>query len=193
MLQIPESIKERVGREESLFRAAGYLNEEFGDASVTIVETGTSRGDLGGGPVGDGWATILWAWYADTFNSKVITIDIDVDCIAECMKLTSEFNNILFLVSPSVDFLSRYHEPIHLLYLDSADDPELMMEEFKLGSVNVVDCGFVLLDDVGPDFKRGKGTILGPYLLESNDWQLIYHDTSPTVNQALFRRAKCQV
>lgn len=188
MLKIPNEIKKKVGRGQSLFTALHHVNETYGDTHINIVETGTTRGSLGGGPLGDGWATILWAWYADFYDGWVYTVDIDRACLDACRILTSYYKNIHYINMDSVEYLSRFMNTIHLLYLDSADDPELMYQEFVTAEPKLDKEAYILLDDVGPDFIRGKGTILGPYLMKHKDYELVFHNIEPTVNQALFRK-----
>jgi len=188
MIEIPQYIKDKIGRGTSLTKTAQYLHIEQRDTPITIVETGTSRGALGGGPIGDGWASILWSWYAEEFNSTFYTVDIDKACIEEARRLIGTPVGTNFIISDSISFLESFKEEIHLLYLDSADDPNLMYKEFCIAEPKLKRGALVLLDDVGPDFIRGKGTILGPYLMQNIGYDLIYHDTAPTVNQALFRK-----
>jgi hypothetical protein len=188
MLNIPEEIKETVGRGESLFNALWYVNGTYDESDINIVETGTTRGNLGGGPLGDGWSTILWAWYVTTHGGNVFTIDKDQRCLDECFRLTKEFTNVHYINSNSINYLSKFNDTIHLLYLDSADDPLNMYTEFTTAEPKLDKEAYILLDDVGPNFIRGKGQILGPNLLAHKDFELVYHDSAPTTNQALFRK-----
>lgn len=197
MLEIPRRIRSTVGRGSSLFKTLQYAHETFG-GTITIIETGTTRGVLGGGFRGDGWATLLWAWYADLHDSFVHTIDIDQKCLDECKRLTEENKNIEYVCMDALKFLKDFDKPVHLVYLDSAQNPNVMLEEFLAIEKRIVDNGYILLDDAGVGFKprenkkvkSGKCDILGPYLLEHPDFKLIYHDTGYEVNQALFQKVK---
>jgi hypothetical protein len=95
------------------------------DSAPLIVETGTTRGDLGGGLEGDGWATLVFSWYCKKYGGTVITIDIEEEAIENCKIITHEYkDNIIYHVGDSVSFLEGMKDKeINLLYLDSADDP----------------------------------------------------------------------
>lgn len=188
-MDIPIEIRNTVGRGTSLFRTINIVNDLFKGKPINILETGTTRGILGGGPVGDGWATILWGWYAKQTGSTVYTIDMNSECLEECKRLTKEFkDNIKYIHGVSTKELTLIEEEIHLLYLDSGNDPELMYKEFLLAEKNLVKNSLILLDDVGIDIDTGKGKILVPHLTKNENYIPIYHDTNPTTNQTLFQK-----
>jgi hypothetical protein len=186
-----------VGRGESIKRAL-QLFSVLSPENPTIVETGTARGKFGGGYVGDGWATVAFGWYAKKFGGTVHTVDIDDECINECMRLTADFSDhICYHVQDSVEFLNNFDGNIDFLYLDSFDcgsDPELniqaadhMLNEYKASKQKLTKTSLILLDDIGVGFNTGKGVKLVPQLLRDG-WYMIYHDTTRDVNQALFCR-----
>ena len=69
-------------------------------------------------------------------------------------------------------------------------EQQLMFQEFLTAEDKLAKNAYILLDDVGVDMLKGKGALLFPYLENYKDYTLIYHDTTPTVNQALFQRKK---
>jgi hypothetical protein len=87
-----------------------------------IVETGTTRleDDWGGG-----MSTLVLGEVADTFKSKLYTVDIDGYNMDVSRKITTQYkNSIEYVVSDSVEFFQKYSgDPIGLLYLDSYDYP----------------------------------------------------------------------
>ncbi len=187
MSELVESIVWReapeFGRTESLKDAIDLLHS-FGKESVTIVETGTTRGSLGGGVVGDGWATLAFGWYCKRHGGEVYTIDILEEAIDECKKITEPYKDVInYIVGDSVEFLSSFDKEVDLLYLDSSDDPQLIYKELRSILDKLTDTSLILIDDTHDGLRRGKGVIAGKFLLE-NMWFLIQDHGG----QALFAR-----
>ena len=160
------------GRTDSLKVALEILHT-FRKGNVTIVETGTTRGALGGGVVGDGWATLAFGWYCKKYGGEVYTIDILKEAIDECMEITKQYKDVInYVVGDSAKFLSNFDKHIDLLYLDSADDPQIIHNELLSVYDRLTDDTLVLIDDTHDELRRGKGTIAGKFLLD-NLWFLI--------------------
>jgi hypothetical protein len=87
---------------------------------------------------------------------EIITVDINNNHINRCRYMTSEFNNITYIVSPSEDFLNKFNIKIDLLYMDTGDmtpiqdTAALALREAKIiVEKDVVSKdGLILIDDV---------------------------------------------
>lgn len=199
MIIDPRSDLKHIGRGDSFSKTLTKLFERTGslEEPLVIVEVGTTRGIYGGGPRGDGWATLAWAWYCKNYggkNSKVFTVDIDENCISQCKIVTGMYDDIIsYNVCTGVEFLSGYSgKPINLLYLDGSDDPQEMVDEYTVAlNRGIIDYNtLILLDDIPENhFESGKGQYVIPLLL-SHNWEIIYKDTSLGVMQILFGKTR---
>jgi hypothetical protein len=193
----------KIGREDSYVSCLQYLRHAqlILDRPVNIIELGTTRGPLGGGPPGDGWATQAWGWYAKKFDATVHTVDFDPVAIEYCKLITAEYqDHITYTVSDSVEFIKNFDEPIDFLFLDSGNDHQLMLNEFMAAKDKLHDRSIVLLDDCNyvtstppgktteivtvddplpgrPKITGPKALLLVPYL-RGTEWKEIYYINS---------------
>jgi hypothetical protein len=188
MIIDPRQDVKHIGRGDSFKNALTELHTKEVVQPV-LVEIGTTRGANGGGPLGDGWATNAWGWYAKKFGGYVHTVDLDPDCIEQCKVVTSDYKeSISYHVMTGFDFLRNFNEQIDFLYLDGSDDPQEMVDEY--GAAKLKGTALILLDDIAEKYlEAGKGRLVIPMLLEDG-WEIVYHDVNPRVMQMLFRRAK---
>lgn len=157
------------GREKGLKKSLEILHG-LNKINIIIVETGTTRGVLGGGVKGDGWATLAWGWYCQKYGGKLVTIDYLNEAIENCKSITSKYaEHIDYVVNDSVEYLKGFSEKIDLLYLDSCDDPNHILNELKAVYGNLKDDSIILIDDT--DSKSGKGKLSIEYL-RNNGWDL---------------------
>ena len=190
IIKIPEYINNQIGRHGSLQKALELTHIENNGMPITLVEIGTTRGGKEKSRIfGDGRATVLWAWYADNYNSIIHTVDLKPEMIAICKEQTKENKNIKYHISDSIEFFKHFVDTIDFLYLDSHKDPNVMYNEFINAEKNFKVGTFILLDDVGKNFE-GKGEKLVPFLLNNETYEKIYHDFRSGVNQILFKRVK---
>lgn len=165
------------GRVEGIKKALEMLNE-VKDKDVFIIETGTTRGDLGGGPESDGWATPLFGWYCQQKGGTVWTVDIEEEAIEQCKKITKDFSeHIQYFVGDSSKILAKSDRHIDLLYLDSANDPVIALNELKACEKNISEKTIVYIDDTSLNKKRPggvcKGVLVYQYLYEKG-WDLVF-------------------
>jgi hypothetical protein len=176
----------KFGREQGLKKALEHLHNVRQD-DVVIVETGTTRGGLGGGIRGDGWATLAWGWYCKKYNGRLFTIDFLAEAIKNCKSITSDYaTNIEYVVSDSVEYLKGFDDSIDLLYLDSNNDPNHTLNELKAVYKNIKNDGIILIDDT--KMNSGKGELAIKYL-ESKGWEACYINGSKEP-QVMFTRNK---
>jgi hypothetical protein len=148
------------GRTEGLKSALTRLGQK--KCSNFIVETGTTRGTLGGGPEADGWATPLFGWYCKKFGGEVWTIDIESEAIEQCKSLTQEFSSVTrYFVGESNKVINTIEKHIDLLYLDSANDPNICLQELLAAEKNISSNTIIYIDDTSIFKKRAGGVCKG--------------------------------
>ena len=145
---------------------------------LTIVETGTIRHrDYGYGL--DGHSTLLWAWYVTEHGGRLFSIDNDPKAVEVCREILTEKGYdvgadscISIIESDSVEWLrlasEKFPEPIDLLYLDSANDADLILAEAQAIEPHLGPGTIILIDDVNEDThpEVQKGSKVLPYLKE---------------------------
>jgi SAM-dependent methyltransferase/organic radical activating enzyme len=162
----------KFGRTYTIKYALDQLHST-GKKKPVIVETGTTRGSLGGGWKGDGWATVAFGWYATNYGGKVYTVDMEKEAIEECKVITEEYKDVItYVVGDSVKWLSKHKYTIDFLYLDSADDPNVAMAELQAAYPRLHKTSIILIDDTHNKMTQGKGVIAGPWLVEQG-WTVL--------------------
>jgi hypothetical protein len=169
----------------------------------TIVELGTTRsfvhGELPGCNSNDAryWTPNNpenWDWGAGAFtivageclrhlNPLFYTVDLASEHIKRCKVMTSNFNNIIYVVSDSRSFLKTFApKSIDLLYLDTGDmtpieaTAQLQLDEAQIivGRDLISEKGIIVIDDVknttpqkfGEKSNLGKAKYSLPFLIE---------------------------
>lgn len=150
------------GRGEGLTTALNLLHQKKERGSF-IVETGTTRGSLGGGPSADGWATLVFGWYAKKYGGKVATIDFEAQAIEECREITKDFSDVIsYYVGNSVETIKKQiKDSIDLLYLDSANDPKIALGELMAAEDKINSDTIIYIDDTSLSKKRPGGVCKG--------------------------------
>lgn len=190
----------RVGRGPAI-RNALIKAHAANDGVMNIVEVGTIRDLKPQAYLGDGYSSLLWAWYAQSHpETRVHLVDVDREALGRCSQVFAQEIggtpiNVMLNCTTGENYLELFGEPtIELLYLDGSDDPGQMNEQFNIAERrHLLRRGaFLLLDDIGdqrPDGTwPGKGAILVPRLLEDDRWVLDTDDRG--TKQLLFRRVK---
>jgi predicted O-methyltransferase YrrM len=147
----------------------------------TIVETGTIRIRGEKGLLGDGHSTLKFADYCSKFGGKLYSLDIDPEAIALSSWMVSrKYPNVEVNVihSDSVAFLESFDEPIDVLYLDSANDANLILNEAKAALGCLHEESIILIDDCFSDEQKTssmiqKGDLVIPFL-EENGWVIVF-------------------
>jgi len=156
----------------------------------TIVETGTTRGTLGGGARLDGWATLAWGWYAKTHGACVYTIDLLEEALRQCREITKEYEGFIEYVqgnaAAAIEALDV--KVIDLLYLDSSDDPQDAMAELKAAYIRLRRDSIVMVDDTRLNPMWGKGTVVHPWLLD-HGWRVVFESPGKVDNQVIYVRS----
>ena len=147
----------------------------------TIAETGTIRIRGEKGLLGDGHSTLKFADYCSKFGGKLYSLDIDPEAIALSSWMVSrKYPNVEVNVihSDSVAFLESFDEPIDVLYLDSANDANLILNEAKAALGCLHEESIILIDDCFSDEQKTssmiqKGDLVIPFL-EENGWVIVF-------------------
>lgn len=101
---------------------------------LTIVETGSMRSTSPGAEEGDGWSTMEFAkWIKAHPGSIFFTMDLDPKLAeAEIKKAGLDSYDLNFYTGESVGLLQMFNFGIDFAYLDTSDDLQHGLEEFKL-------------------------------------------------------------
>lgn len=180
MLRIDDTMKldfsdaPEFGRTDGIRVALELLSRR--DSPPAIVETGTTRGDLGGGRKGDGWATLAWGWFCAKYGGEVHTIDLLPEAIEQARQITRDYQHVIrYHIGAASEVISGINGPIDLLYLDSADDPAVAMAELSSAMDKLSPDAIVMVDDTPVSSGRasGKGEKVVPFLLDQG-WEMIH-------------------
>lgn len=89
-------------------------------------------------------------------NGDLVSIDTSPKAIEISKKICDKYNNIKWINSNSIDYLKSLNdETYHFVLLDSANNPEIIWNEFKLIAPRMVTNGILMVDDAGIA-KNGK-------------------------------------
>jgi len=164
----PKPGRPRMDRDSTFARIFRLMNDE----PKAIVETGTIRHHAWA--ASDGHSTIRWANYVRARGGSLRSIDIDKHAVSLSQKLVGspqDGHDIEIIAANSLDWLAQNECEIDILYLDSANDAELILGEAKLASPNLTDDALILIDDTDTGQQAGveKGDLAIPWLLD-NGW-----------------------
>ena len=175
MIQIPDTL--RVGRGHAMRAAFLYFVNR--NTSPVIVEVGVARDEQVQAMYGDGWSSVLWAWYAQQHaDAAVHLIDISDASLTACRniitrQLATVPENVHLHCGDAVEIIrgQMTSSPIGLLYLDGSDDPQEMLDQLLAAEPFLAKDATVLMDDIPVNwYQDGKGQLLIPYLLKHREW-----------------------
>jgi len=154
--------------------------KQFGE--LTIIETGTIRS---ADPIyadDDGWSTLCFASWIAEHGGFLDSIDLETAEAAKVLADRKLDGAVMLIKGHSLDVLRRYLDEakadpsdrgldVHVAYLDSDNDPALILEEFKLVVPRMPAGAIVMVDDVDmrPDADAKKGHLIVPWL-EKEKW-----------------------
>ena len=160
-----------------------HLFELMAESSKpTIVETGTIRNHLDTYKYGDGHSTLRFAEFVSRFGGELYSVDIDPMAVVVSKALVGKefpdsMESIHIIESDSVAFLESFEKPIDVLYLDSANDANLILNEAKAALGCLHEDSIILIDDCFCEIRKEthgiqKGDLVIPFL-EENGWTMI--------------------
>jgi glycosyltransferase involved in cell wall biosynthesis len=157
---------------------------------IVVVETGTLRDPSPKARITDGWSTYCLAEQLAARNvpgSQIYSIDINPDHIAVSKRIVPRQMHpwVTWITSDSCAAIERLQcDVIDLLYLDSSDDPRLILSEFEVARPKLRRHSIVVVDDTGPYHvgPEGKGSMVIPALRrqgwkverrDNDDWHMV--------------------
>tara|TARA_R110000824_G_scaffold348039_1_gene534789 strand:+ start:4949 stop:5518 length:570 start_codon:yes stop_codon:yes gene_type:complete len=158
------------GRADALRKALSFLHlsREGKKTKPAIVETGCIRNI--NWKFSDGHSTLLFGWYCQKYDGSLYTLEIDNNAMMLCKKITKEYEkNITYVLGDSASNLINLDlQKIDLLYLDSANDGEIALDEYNAAKHFLHEGSIVVVDDV---VTGNKGRLVGPKL-KSDGWDI---------------------
>jgi len=135
------------------------------DRLLNIVETGTIRRKTMDFVVGDGYSTY---WIADfvsksKYQHSFISIDHNIDVCDEVLTKHGLRNYVSLIQGDSREVLKSAPSELDFVYLDSANNGDIIMEEFLLVEPKLSKTALVCVDDI--DHKKGDKVL--PYIAEN--------------------------
>ena len=156
------------------------LNSWPADGGV-IVETGTLRGLNSNNWDGEGCSTFLFYEFVKHHGGTVWSVDIDPLAVDFCRSALEPNGRVHHVLNDSVEFLQEFGGAIDGLYLDSANDSDLTLQEVEVAYDNLHAKSVVMIDDCVLPGEKGAKSI--PFLT-SRGWKEI----SPGYQRILVRR-----
>ncbi len=160
-------------RFQTMFEALNILSNI---ESPVIVETGTLR-DV---TLGGGHSTYKFAEFAQRYDGRAHTVDINPQSIEFCKIATFQYQDIIsYNAMDSVSYLQSFNDKIDFLYLDSFDSTpgheeeaaQHQLEEIKAALPRLAKNCIILLDDAA--LPHGGKTRYSSTYLEDNGFKLL--------------------
>lgn len=133
------------------------LRARTGRTALTYVETGTIRVDGAAHQVDDGWSTVEAARQVAAHGGAAISIDLETGVAATVLARLGLAEHVRLVRGDSLQALNDLFAAgtrADVILLDSDNDPDLIMSEFRLARRIDTIPGTILIDDVDP----GSGT-----------------------------------
>jgi hypothetical protein len=147
----------------------GIIRNELATlGEVTIVETGTIRGQGDEYRTGDGWSTIALAEHVRDHGGTVTSIDLDVTTAERVLAERGLRQHVELVQGHSIQVLTRLAAEgrrFDVVLLDSDNDAQLILDEWLIASTMLGRPGILIVDDV--DLESAlvvKGHKLVPWL-----------------------------
>lgn len=137
--------------------------------AMNIVETGTIRNTGGIYQKGDGWSTLHIAqWIKQSLHKhQFYSVDLDTSVAQPFIISKGLGKYVKFRQTDSRNYLNNFPYKIDFCYLDSANDPDLILAEFKIAATKTDH--IIIVDDFVPGSKeKQKGNKLFPFLQQNN-------------------------
>lgn len=152
---------------------------QVGGRPLFVLETGSVRSET----PEDGHSTVALAWWARDRGARgvhtFVSVDLETGVAERLLKREGLDGFVSFWRGDSRELLRRVDRPVDVALLDSADDPAVALEEFKLLEPHLLATSAVLVDDFVT-----KGAHVLPYAT-GRGWRW-----TPLDRTALLRRVK---
>lgn len=136
---------------------------------LTIVETGCLRAMNADSEEGDGWSTLHIArWVKEHPLQIFVSVELNPESVSVCCKKL-EMERLSYCVGfvhgDSAAVLRSFARPIDFAFLDTSDDPEHGLAEFKAAEEK--GARMIVMDDVGVK------TPLAEKYASENGWNVV--------------------
>ncbi|WP_167543334.1 O-methyltransferase [Streptomyces violaceusniger] len=154
-----------------LQRELAGLRERSGKKALDVLEVGTIRETAEGARPADGWSTLFFAEHVAEHGGRVVGVDLDVSAARLVLQRHGVAEKVELVTGSSLEVLPRLVDEgasFDVIFLDSDNDPDLVMSEYEFALKLIRPGGLILADDVDQDdvWVR-KGLKLIPYLKDS--------------------------
>ncbi len=172
-IKILEHCKELAGkvRRESFGLAVEWILNNVKSPSI-LLETGRFRGN------GDeGKSTLIFSILAQELGIQFISVDFNAATVPLAMGLFCDngmgnwFENTSLITADSTQSISKLYLPIAFCYLDSAQSPQLELEEVTVLAGKMNTTAAILIDDCG---ESGGKSVLSVPFLQAHGWKLVF-------------------
>ena len=125
-----------------------YVLDKFNNNPINIFELGAPPSLDENSRYGNGWSTMFWLYYIHNNGGTLLVCDLNQSSLDNFQKMYLSYNKVMSVSSILEDgtFLLKEKSNYDLIYLDGADDPNAMLQQFNLCDYNK---NFILCDDWG--------------------------------------------
>lgn len=158
------------GRHESFGLAIEWILNNAKPGTM-LVETGRTRSN------GEGQSTVILAILAQEVGVPFVSIDFDpatVDIAKELLArhgVNDYTSHTMLVTADSTQTISNLSTPICFCYLDSAQSPQLELQEATALVAKMTKPAAILIDDCG---ESGGKSVLSVPFLEARGWKLVF-------------------
>lgn len=145
------------------------LRQMRGTSELSILETGSIRATGVEYETNDGWSTLAFARQAAEHGGRLMSIDLDVSAARTVLDRHGLLDAVELVQGYSINVLAGLlvagTETFDVAYLDSDNDPGLILHEYMLACRLVRTPGIIMVDDVDMESTGVvKGHALVPWL-----------------------------
>ncbi|MEU5431571.1 class I SAM-dependent methyltransferase [Streptomyces olivoreticuli] len=145
------------------------LRERLAKPALDILETGCIRNSAEEYRTGDGWSTLTFARHVAEHGGSSTSIDLDTSSADQILTREGVRSHAALITGDSVTTLLALADQgatYDLVLLDSADDPTLIFNEYRITEPLVRVGGLLMVDDVKlhNDSYGSKGDAIVPRL-----------------------------
>jgi predicted O-methyltransferase YrrM len=154
-----------------LQRELAGLQERTGKKALDVLEVGTIRETADAARPADGWSSLFFAEHAARHGGRVVGIDLDVSNARLVLERHGVDQHAELITGSSLDVMPRLiseGQTFDVIFLDSDNDPDLVMKEYAFALELIRPGGLILADDMDQDDQWvRKGLKLIPHLIEN--------------------------
>lgn len=149
---------------------------------LSIVETGSIRGDGENYRMNDGWSTVFFAEWLKKNGGALISIDLDVSTAEKVLKKKKLSEHVHLTQGHSIDVLAQMvfwnakggknqeqQGQVDVAFLDSDNDGALIFHEYLVVKSIMASPGLIIVDDVDLESEGVvKGHEIVPWVIKHN-------------------------